>query len=222
MKLPTPRLGKHAPLVILLLACAAMCGCTETRFAAPPGNQLQDCDPHWKGLWVPRAEPNSDSAFSIDAACHFVLIEVPKNGAPTKRTPIALHFLHTDGKDYVVVSDDALKDVVDIRPVYGVEPVPKRAYYIARYVAAKNRIDVYSVDSERVATRIIEHKLDGTVSKVSNELHVFVTGDSAHTLEILLGDSIFADKPSIELERSKLSADEFEQQARQTAHSKKS
>ncbi|HET8941895.1 MAG TPA: hypothetical protein VFN13_07900 [Rudaea sp.] len=221
MKLPLSTLRKPAPLLILLAACAAIGACTETRFAAPPGDQWQSCDPQWKGLWVPRSESNSDSAFFVDDACHFVLIEVPKNGAPAKRTSIALKYVHADGKNYLVVPDDALKNLVDIKPVYGIEPVPKRAYYLARYVATSNRIDVYSVDAERVATRIIEHKLDGTVSKIANELHVFVTGDSAHTLEILRGDSIFADKPGIELERSKLSADEFEQQARQSAHGKK-
>jgi len=213
VKFITPILSRYVPLAVLLAVCAAICGCTETRFAAMPDDQLQSCDARWKGLWIPSAEPDSDGAFSIDANCRFVMIDIPKNGAPIKRTPIAVSYLHVDGKDYVVVPDDGLKDLVDIEPVYGIEPVPTRAYFVARYVLDKDRIDVYSVDSERLAIRIIAGKLDGTVTKTPNNLHVFVTGDAAHTLEVLRGESIFADKPSMELERSDLSVDEFERRA---------
>lgn len=213
MKLVAPMLARHVPLALLLALGATVCGCTETRFAAPPGDQLQSCDARWKGLWIPGSEPDSGSAFSVDDDCRFVLIDVPGNGAPTKRTPIPVSYFHDDAEDYVVVPDEALAEVVDIEPVYGIEPVPTRAYFVARYVFDQERIHVYSVDSERVAYRIIAGKLNGTVTKTPNNLHVFVTGDAAHTLEVLRGESIFADKPSMELERSDLSADEFERRA---------
>lgn len=209
----TPILRRYAPLALLLTACVAMCSCTETRFASPPGEQLQSCDPRWEGLWIPGPEPDSGSAISVDAACALVMIDVPRNGEPTKRTPISVRFLHADDKDYVVVSDDALKAAVDIEPVYGIEPVPTPAYFVARYVFDQDRIRVHDIDSERVATLIIAGKLEGTVSKTANNLHVFVTGDAAHILEVVRDDSIFDAKPNLELERSELSVEEFERRA---------
>ena len=213
MNFITPILRRYAPLAVLLTVYAALCGCTETRFASPPSDQLQSCDPRWQGLWIPGAEPDDGSAISVDAACRFVMIDVPRNGGPTKRTPISVRYLHADGKDYVVVSDDALKEVVDIQPVYGVQPVPTRAYFVARYVFDKNRLNIHDVNSQRVATQIIAGKLDGTVSRTAHNLHVFVTGDAAHILGVVGDDSIFDDKPNLELERSELSAEEFERRA---------
>ncbi|MGA9334448.1 MAG: hypothetical protein WBV39_09235 [Rudaea sp.] len=222
MNLPVSILRRPAPLGLMLVICLMLCSCTETRFASPPGGHLETCDARWKGLWLPRDEPNSDSAFQVDASCRFVMIEVPKNGATTKYTPIALKYAHVDDKNYLVVADDALKPLVDIKPVYGVDPVPKQAFYLARYVANGDNMDVYSVDSERVASRVIDRKLDGTVSKTANELHVFVSADAPHMLEILRGESIFSDKPGIKLIRSRMSVDEFERHARKTAGESKS
>ena len=213
MNVITPILGRYAPLALLLTACVAMCGCTETRFASPPGDQLQSCDPRWEGLWIPGPEPDAGSAISVDAACALVMIDVPSNGGPTKHIPISVRFLHADGKDYVVVSDDALKDAVDIQPVYGVQPVPTPTYFVARYTVDKDHINIHDVDDEHVATLIIAGKLEGTVSKTANNLHVFVTGNAAHILDVVRDDSIFDAKPNLQLERSELSVEEFEQRA---------
>lgn len=213
--------GTIVSMIFLIMACATLVGCNETRFAALPGDHLEPCDVRWKGLWLPRAEPESTTAFFIDPACQFVILDQPKNNAPLKRTPIAVNFAHVNGKDYLVVADTALQDIADIKPVYGIEPVPLRAYFFARYVATNDRIDVYPVDSERVANQIIERKLDGTVSKTPNELHVFVSGDSAHMLEILRDDSIFSAKPDIEMVRSDLSVEQFERTAKKFSKHKK-
>lgn len=215
MNFITRILRSYAPLALLFTAGAVMCGCTETRFASPPGDQLQSCDPRWEGLWIPGPEPDSGSAISVDAACALVMIDVPSNAGPTKHIPISVRFLHADGKDYVVVSDDALKDAVDIQPVYGVQPVPTLTYFVARYTVDKDHINIHDVDDEHVATLIIAGKLEGTVSKTANNLHVFVTGNAAHILEVVRDDSIFDAKPNLELERSNLSAEEFERRAEQ-------
>ena len=58
--------------------------------------------------------------------------------------------IHSDGKDYVVVSDVAFQEVVDIQPVYGVQPVPTRAYFVARYIFDKNHINIHSRCSSRL------------------------------------------------------------------------
>ncbi|MEO8802141.1 MAG: hypothetical protein ABI304_08630 [Rudaea sp.] len=222
MKMPIAAFSKCVPVALMLAACAAICACTETRFASPPGTHLENCDARWKGLWLPKAEADSGSAFFIDDACRFSVLDQPKNGNPMKRTGVKLNYVHAGGKDYLVVADGALKGLVDIRPVYGIDPAPAHAYFFARYMATKDRIDVYSVDSEHVASQIVAEKLDGTVSKTHNELHVFVAGDSAHMLEILRDDSIFSSKPNIELERSNMTVGEFERRARKSLGDKKS
>ena len=156
-----------------------------------------------RGLWFPRAEPNSDSAFYIDDACRFVMIEVPKNGGPTKRTT---HIPELCARRRQGLSRDRRRCLEGGgRHQTGLwrRSRSQAAFYYARYVADKTNIDVYPVDSQ--ARRHPHHrpKIDGTVSKTTNELHVFVSGDAAHMLEILRGDSIFADKPKIELVRSR-------------------
>ena len=185
-------------------------GCTETRFASPPGDNIETCDVRWKGLWGPRDEQDSASAFYVDDECHFIFLDQPEKGGPIKQFHIPVNFVHADGNDYVVIADSSIKDVVKIKPVYGVDPVPEKAFYFARYRADKNHIDLYPVDSERVARQIVDRKIDGTVSKTPNELHVFVTGDRTRMLEILRHGSIFADKPDIKMVRLNQTVDEFE------------
>jgi hypothetical protein len=199
-------------IAVLLCVCFAVVGCTETRFQSPPGDNIETCDVRWKGLWGPaeEAERDSPTAFFVDDECHFIVIDQPQKGGPLKQFHIPVNFVHADGNDYVVVTDVTLKTLVKIKPVYGVDPVPEKAFYYSRYRADKDHIDLFPVDHERVAKQIVEGKLEGTVSKTPNELHVFVTGDRAHMLEILRHGSIFTDKPDIKLERLHQSLDEFE------------
>ncbi len=63
---------------------------------------------------------------------------------------------------------------------------------------------------ERVARQIIDGKLDGTVSKMPNELHVYVRGDRARMLEILRRGGIFADKAELHLVRIRQTPAEYE------------
>ncbi|MDR3385908.1 MAG: hypothetical protein P4L92_02550 [Rudaea sp.] len=194
----------------LLAACCALAGCTETRFQAPPGDNIETCDVRWKGLWGPRDEADSASAFYVDDECQFIFLDQPEKGGPFKQFHIPVNFVHADGNDYIVVADTALRGLVKIKPVYGVDPVPEKAFYFARYHADRDHLDLYPVDNERVAKQIIDRKLDGTVSKVPNELHVFVSGDRAYMLEILRHGAIFADKPDIRMTRLQQSVDDFE------------
>lgn len=222
MKSPIHLYRTCVPIALMLIACVAICACTETRFASPPGNKLENCDARWKGLWLPKDELDSGSAFYIDDACRFSVLDQPKNGNPMKRTRVTLNYVHAGDKDYLVVADGALKGLVDVQPVYGIDPAPAHAYFFARYTATKDRIDVYTVDSEHVASQVVADKLDGSVSKTHNELHVFVNGDPARMLEILRDDSIFSSKPGIELVRSNLGVGEFERHARRSLSNKKS
>jgi hypothetical protein len=207
--------------LVLVALSGILGGCTETRFAALPGDTLDTCDPRWKGLWGPGdEEPNNRTAIFVDDTCHVVVLDQPEKTGPLKRVSLPVNFVHVDGKDYVIVADSALKDLVKIGPVYGVDPVPEKAFYFLRYQAGKDRIELFPVDSERVAKQIIDRKLDGTVSKTQNELHAFVSGDRAHMLEILRHGSIFASKPDIKLARLKQSVGEFERSVMQMEHKK--
>ena len=206
--------------ITLLGVCSALTGCIETRFQSPPGDNIETCDVRWKGLWGPRDEPDSASAFYVDDECHFIFLDQPEKGGPLKQFHIPVNFVHADGNDYVVIADTSIKDVVKIKPVYGIDPVPEKAFYFARYKIAGNRIDVYPVDTERMARKIVDRKIDGTVSKIPNELHVFVSGDRTRMLEILRHGGIFADKPDMKMQRLNQTVDEFERSVIQAQHKK--
>jgi hypothetical protein len=194
----------------MLAVCGAFSGCTETRFQSPPGDNIETCDVRWKGLWGPRDETDSASAFYVDDECHFIFLDQPEKGGPFKQFHVPVNFVHADGNDYVVVADTSIRDLVKIKPVYGVDPVPDKAFFFSRYRQDKDHLDLYPVDNERIARQVIEGKLEGTVSKTHNELHVFVSGDRAHMLEILRHGAIFKDKPDIRMVRLNQSVDEFE------------
>jgi hypothetical protein len=202
---------------ILCLAVPAICGilsaCTETRFESPPGDNIETCDAHWKGVWNGEdAKPSDATAtlFFVDEGCRFTVLEQTEKGGPFKQIHVPVNYVHADGKNYLVVADNALKGLVELKPIYGVDPVPEKTFFFARYEAHADRIDVYSVDDKRVANQVIDGKLDGTVSRTSNELHVFVHGDRARTLEILRHGSIFQDKSNLQLVRIKQSAEDYQ------------
>jgi len=199
----------------IVAAAATLGGCVETRFESPPGDNIETCDVRWKGLWVGDEEKPKDNttAFSVDDGCRFLYIDQPEKGGAFKEIHVPVNFVHADGKDYIVVTDVSLKGLVKITPVYGIDPVPEKSYFITRYQVRGEHIDLYSVNDQRTAQKVIEGKLEGTVAKTSNELHVFVRGDRARILDILRHDTIFNDKSELHLTRSKLNAAEFERAA---------
>jgi hypothetical protein len=199
----------------VVAALLAIGGCVETRFESPPGDNLESCDARWKGLWIGEDEKPKDSntAFAVDDGCRFLLLDQPEKGGPFKEVRIPVNFVHADGKDYVVVSDVSLKGLVKITPVYGIDPLPEKSFFITRYQVRGDHIDLYSVDEQRTAQKVIEGKLEGTVAKTSNELHVFVRGDRAKILDILRHDIIFNDKSQLHLTKSRQTAVEFERAA---------
>jgi hypothetical protein len=119
--------------------------------------------------------------------------------------------VHADGKDYLVIADTSLKVLVEIKPPYGIDPLPQKSFYFVRYRIRGDSIEINQVDSERLAKLVVDRKLEGTVSKTANELHVYIRGNRAKMLEILRTQSIFEDKPSTKLVRRKQTIDEFEQ-----------
>ena len=122
-----------------------------------------------------------------------------------------MNYVHADGKDYIVVADTSLKGLVELKPPYGIDPVPEKAFFFARYQIRADRLEVSQVDSERVAKLVIDGKIDGSVSKTGNDLHVFVRGSRTRMLEIVRTQSIFQDKSQTKLVRRKQTVDEFEQ-----------
>jgi len=131
-----------------------------------------------------------------------------------------MNYVHADGKDYIVIADTSLKGLVDLKPPFGVDPVPEKAFFFARYQIRGDRLEVSQVDSERVAKLVIDGKLEGTVSKSGNDLHVFVRGNRAHMLEIVRTQSIFQSKSPTRLERRKQSVEEFEKSVIHAQHNK--
>lgn len=197
--------------VIVLAAIASLTGCVETRFESPLGDNIETCDTRWKGLWADPEAKDEPSAIYVDDDCRFMVLDQPEKAGVIKRIHVPMNYVHADGKDYLVVADSSLKGLVELKPPFGIDPAPEKSFFFARYQIHGDRLEVNQVDSERVAKLVIDGKLDGTVSKSGNDLHVFVRGSRARMLEIVRTQSIFQTKAQTKLVRSKQSVDEFEQ-----------
>ncbi|TDR43958.1 hypothetical protein DFR29_106100 [Tahibacter aquaticus] len=197
---------------LLFLAALALGGCVETRFESPLGDNIESCDVAWKGLWLPEEAPKGDtdaSAFFVDHECRFHVLDQPERGAPLKQIHIPLNFVHDGSNDYIVVSDAQLKGLVKLGPPFAVDPRPEKSFFFARYALRGDRLDLYDVDSERVAKLILDAKIEGTISKTSTELHVYVRGNRGQMLEIVRAHAIFGSKP-FSLRRSEQSVEAYE------------
>lgn len=205
-------------LAIVLAALSLMLGgCVETRFESTPGDRIETCDARWKGLWLDSSQgaseqPTQELAFFVDDACRFILLERPEKNGPLKQIHIPLNFVHDRNVDYVVVADNQLSGTIVLPPVHEIKPAPKKSFFIARYRMSGNKLEIHTVDSRRAARMIIDETLRGTVSSANRELHVYIQGDRATTLELLRKHSLFSDKPAARLERSKKTLQEFERE----------
>ncbi|MEO8670258.1 MAG: hypothetical protein ABI411_03015 [Tahibacter sp.] len=206
---------RSAIAAFALLAVVAVSGCVETRFESPLGDNIESCDVHWKGLWIgDEPEKASDganhvSAFQVDDECRFLVLDQVENGGPLKPIHVPLNYVHDRGNDYLVVSDAQIKGLVEIPPPYAIEPKPEKSFYFARYRVRGDRIELYDVDSEKVAKLVIDAKAEGTINKTGTDLHVYVRGNRAQMLELVRKYPIFVDKASV-LVRSNQSVEDFE------------
>lgn len=197
--------------ICLALLAATLAGCVETRFESPLGDNIETCDTRWKGLWGDVESNTEASAIYVDDDCRFIVLDQPEKGGPLKQIHVPMNYVHADGKDYLVVADTSLKGLVELKPPHGIDPAPDKSFFFARYRIRGDRLELDQVDSERVARLVIDGKLDGTVDKAGNDLHVFVRGSRARMLEIVRTQSIFQTKSPTRLARRKQSLDEFEQ-----------
>jgi hypothetical protein len=203
------------PRILAAFFLLMLAGCVETRFASPLGDNIETCDAGWKGLWVSADESNhdrpdeTDAAFYVNDDCQFIVLDQPEKNGALKQIHVPVNYVHADGKDYIVVADTAVKGLADIRPVHGVTPAPEKSFYFARYRLRGDRLDLYQVDSERTAKLVIDGKLDGTIDKTRNELHVYVEGTRAQMLDLVRTQAIFVDKP-VKLARSRQTLEQYE------------
>jgi hypothetical protein len=202
-------------LIATVCASLFLCACTETRFESPPGDDIEDCDPVWKGLWVDASDNASkddpdDVAFLVDQECRFLLLERPEKDGPLKQIHIPMNFVHDRGKHYLVVADNQLAGVVDLAPIHRMKPAPAKAFFIARYEMDRDTLSIHDVESARVARLVIDDAIDGTVDSGDRELHVFVKGNRQQILDVLRNHDLFSKKPAVEAKRSKQSLDEYE------------
>ncbi len=143
-------------------------------------------------MWtVDKTTKDDAGAFWIDDECRFTVLDQPERGAPFKQIHVPVNYVHDKGKDYLVIADVALKGLVDLKPPYAIDPLPQKSFFFARYNVHGNRIELQDVDSELAAKLVVDRRLQGTVSKTANELHVFVRGDRAAMLEIVRNNAIF-------------------------------
>ncbi|MBX3701334.1 MAG: hypothetical protein KF903_10085 [Dokdonella sp.] len=210
--------------VACLVLCMALGACVETRFEAPLGDNIETCDTGWKGLWFeqPGAKASNDDnkervGFFVDEACALTLFEQGAGGAPLKRWRVAVNFVHLRGGDYLVVADSALRSLGEIAPPHAIEPPPAKSYYYVRYRLRGDRLELYEVDSAKAARLVIDGKLEGTVNKTRNELHVYLRGGRAQMLDIVRKHDLFSDKPWHVFRRSGQDLQDFERSLQHTA-----
>jgi len=189
---------------------ALLGGCIETRFESPLGDNIETCDAKWKGLWGDAESTTEAGAIYVDDDCHFIVLDQTERGGPLKQFHVPMNFVHVDGKDYLVVADSSLQGLVELKPPHGIDPPPAKSYFFARYRIRGDRVEMNQVDSERVAKLVIDGTLEGTVEKVSSDLHVFVRGNRARMLEIVRTQPIFDSKHPTVFSRRKQTIDEFE------------
>ncbi len=218
---------KLASCLGLTLVFLSLAGCVETRFESPLGDNIETCDVRWKGLWTgvedaPIDSDSNTSAFHVNDNCEFTVIEQPEKGGPLKRVHVPLNYVHAGGNDYIIVADSAVKGLVKLKPPHAVDPVPEKSFFYMRYRMHGDRIDLYQVDSKHLAKLIVDGKLDGTVDKSANDLHVFVHGNRTQMLNLVHRESVFEAKPSLQLIRSKQTLGEFEQSVQHSPPGKKS
>jgi hypothetical protein len=207
MNMKTVRFAALGAMAALLLA-----GCVETRFESPLGDNIESCDVNWKGLWLAEDEvtrEHDDGALYVDEECRFHVLDQTERGAPLKPIHVPLNYVHDGGNDYLVVSDAQLKGLVKLPPPHAISPTPEKSFFFARYRVRGDRLEINEVDSERVAKLILDAKIEGTVDKSSNELHVFVRGNRRQMLEIVRSHAIFSDKP-LHLRRTEQSVEAYE------------
>lgn len=208
------------PWICIALSAIALAGCSETRFESPLGGRLSSCDARWKGLWTGPDAADQSAAIYVDGACHLFVIDKPAPDHPVRRVQLPVRYQRVDGRDYLSVEANAFKALVDLDPPYAVEPPPAHAYFFARYTISGDRLEIELVNSKRAAQLVIDDKIDGTVSKTANALHVFVRGDPARMLEIVRGQPIFDDVVPTVLVRSKQAVADFERNLDQASAKK--
>ena len=211
-------------LFAALLACATLTACVETRFESPLGDNIETCDTAWKGLWFEagddgrRADGERHLAgFAVDDACAFTVVEQPEAGGPLKRTRVPINFVHARGEDYLVVSDAAVKGLVDLDPPFDVDPPPQKSFFFARYRVRGDRLEVRKVDSAKAAKLVIDGKLEGTVRKGRYDLHVYVRGGRQQMLDLVRRNDLFEAKPSLVFTRSRQDLQDFERSLQRQA-----
>ena len=201
----------HLLLAILVLASA---GCVETRFESPIGDNIETCDAGWKGLWIGvddrKDEAKDATAFYVNDECQFTVLDRPEKHGALKQIRVPVNYVHADRKDYIVVADTAIRGLVELKPLHGVTPVPDKSFFFARYRLRGDRIELYPVDTARVAKLVVDGKLDGTIDKVGSELHVYVRGSRAQMLDAVRTLAIFDEKNAIVLARSRQTIDQYE------------
>ena len=89
------------------------------------------------------------------------MLDQPERGAPFKQIHVPVNYVHDKGKDYLVIADVALKGLVELKPPYGIDPVPQKSFFFARYSVRGNRIELDDVDSEAAAKLVVDRRLAG-------------------------------------------------------------
>ena len=93
----------------------------------------------------------------------------------------------------------------------------QKSFFFAKYRVRGDRLEVRKVDSAKAARLVIDGRLDGTVKKGRNDLHVYVRGGRQQMLDLVRGNDLFESKPSLVFTRSRQELQDFERSLQHAA-----
>lgn len=201
-----------------VVAALLLGACSVTRFEAPLGDNLDTCDPQWKGLWIGEdksGKPGDDhdaAGVYVDTQCRFFLLDQDGPGGALKQVHVPANFATLGREQYLVFSDVALKPVEDLGAVPGMSDPPEKTFLYFRYRVHRDRIEVFDVDHEKLAHWILDDKIKGHLLKTSGTLANFVRGDAKTMVAVVSKFDLFERKPMVVLVRRNQTPEEFERE----------
>jgi hypothetical protein len=205
---------KLLAVTALLLCTAALSGCKDTTFEAPPSDTVSACDAQFVGKWRLLASDDKrgdDDAYYVivERGCkRWRFIEDGKDDAKTEQT-VHLSFAKAGDVPLLLVRMDPEKSsATDAHARWS------NGYMYLRYEAAEKTLRLHPVDNAHMAHLIVDGAVSGRTERITrepgdksaretnekelrlkstahDELHNFVAGDSAEMARVAQLENIF-------------------------------
>jgi hypothetical protein len=216
---PTACAGRlRAMFVVLMLALLG--ACHQTRFEALPTGAVGDCDAEWVGAWRIEAGTSAGSAdegpvyWLVDADCARYRT-MDEHGETEDETEFQIRYLRHEGRRYLVNGKAGLPADAEAWD---------RAFMLFRYdVRGKDRIELFEIDTQRVARLILDGAIAGRTEVKSSagrdgrivvdSTENLIAGPAIATDAVIARKDVFLRRPWMTLHR--VGNDEIERRQRE-------